>query len=189
MPSGGSGPGARDEQGSESPAHGEVTSAVIHTSGRCRAGCAGRGAHSDRSGTPAQAALPGRLIRVPPRVMVLSFHHAQPPTTLPRDHHTWIRDSARSPCFLSCSKLSVAREKKPQWVSGPHYLGTNLRMVHSASPSYRPGSFQRTMMPQTTHKTAQDSTCTGHLPPHLPRGVPPNGFPCRPMPSNDLAAI
>ena len=163
------------------PSHtraGRCGSAVTHTSKEAQGRARGRRAHSGRSGgsgTPARAALPGRLIRVSPRVAVLSFHHAQPPTTLPRDHRSWIRDSARSSCVLSCSKLSVAREKKPQCVSGPHYLGRTLRTVHSASPSYRPGLFQRTTMPQTTHKTAQDCKCTGHLPPHLPRGVPPNG--------------
>lgn len=79
---------------------------------------------------------------------MLSFHQAQPPTTLP--HGTVAADPGLCTVILrfSCSKLSVAREKKPQCVSGPHYLGRTLRTSIPSISSYRPGSFQRTTMPQ-----------------------------------------
>lgn len=223
VPGAGSGPGAHDEQGSENPAHGEVTSAITHTSpggagqqshtrpgepreqqshtpsgeargsshtraGR-RAGARGRRVHSDRSGAPGplRAALPGRLIRVSPQVTVLSFHQAA-------SHHTATGPSQLDPglctviLVLSCNKLSVAREKKPQCVSGPHYLGRTLGTVHSASPSYRPGSFQRATMPQTTHKTAPGLQVQGTCHPTFLAGFLQTA-PCRPVPSNDLATI
>ena len=107
---------------------------------------------------------------------MLSLHQAQLPATLPRDRRTWILGSARSPRVLSCSKLSAAREKKPQCASGTHYPGRNLRMGHSASPSYRSVLFQRATTPPTTTRRLSTTSAPGPCRPTILAGFLQTAF-------------
>lgn len=96
---------ARGRRGGSSPTHtagrrrragGRVGGGALQTALGLQDPCSGSTARpSNKSVTPGHGAV------LPP---------AQPPTTLPRDRRSWIQDSARSSCVLSCSKLSVARE-------------------------------------------------------------------------------
>lgn len=157
---------ARGGAGQQSHTSGGRGAAVTHMTGRCRAGCVGGGRLRPLWGLrdPCSGSTARPSNKVSPQVTVLSF------TT----RRSWIRDSARSSCVLSCSKLSVWPEKKPQCVSGPHYLGRTLRAgPFSISLPYRPGSFQRARC----HKppTRRLRTAGAGAPATPPScGVPPN---------------
>ena len=118
MPGAGSGPGAHDEQGSENPAHGEVTSAITHTSGEARGsshtherGGAGQGAWEEGALRPLwglQDPCSGSTAR-PSNKSVTPGHGAVlPPSTA--SHHTATGPSQLDPGLCTVILRSLLQQ-------------------------------------------------------------------------------